>query len=165
MTALGIPSAVTPWALGDGWVWGLDRKWGRGEDLAQAIGKDYGALRVYGTVVRAFPLLMRINKLSFFHHQVVMAADPEDRQGWLARALEGDDGKPWSANQLKAAIAQAKVSNRRIAKALGVNPSTIDSDIAGNPARRKKKTKENNAAQSQDAGNPARVVSGDEAAE
>jgi hypothetical protein len=31
--------AVTPWALGDGWVWGSERKWGKGQDLAQVIGK------------------------------------------------------------------------------------------------------------------------------
>jgi IS30 family transposase len=60
---------------------------------------------------------------------------------------------------------EAKVSNRRIAKALGVRRSTIDRDTGPNGPRREKNSKKTNV--DTDAGGPngPRVVSGDEAAE
>jgi len=56
--------------------------------------------------------------------------------------------------------ADASVSNRRIARMLGVHPSTVDEDVAGNPARGQKNANENNGAENASAGNPAPGLSG-----
>lgn len=57
---------------------------------------------------------------------------------------------------LKIKQLQPKVSNRTIAKAMGVNPSTIDDDVrAGNPAVAGKKDSKNSPTKSPSAGNPA----------
>jgi hypothetical protein len=58
---------------------------------------------------------------------------------------------------------QPEASNRRIAKVLGANPSTIDADVAGNPARAGKKASDPNDALGGAAGNPA-VLTGADAA-
>ena len=56
------------------------------------------------------------------------------------------------------------MSNRAIAKALGVNPSTIDDDIAGKPAGGKTKGKKNKEPGGDTAGNPAPGLTGADAA-
>lgn len=40
----------------------------------EQAGLDYEATRVYGSVANAFELLIRINNLTFKHHQIAMAA-------------------------------------------------------------------------------------------
>jgi N6-adenosine-specific RNA methylase IME4 len=106
-----IEGAVS-WWIGDWWAFGSGREWGDGEALAEAAGINYGTARVYGAVSSAYDLLNRFNNLSFKHHVVAMEAEPKDRQWWLEQALKGKDGKPWSANQLRAAIKQAQAFER-----------------------------------------------------
>ena len=62
----------------------------------------------YGRVAnrRGVETSFRNEVLSFAHHRHVASFAPELQREWLARAVEGEDGKPWSSNQLKAAIAQ-----------------------------------------------------------
>jgi N6-adenosine-specific RNA methylase IME4 len=59
---------------------------------------------------------------------------------------------------------QPAVSNRQIARTLSVDESTIRDDLAGNSAHRKKSAKENNERETGSAGNPARALSGAQAA-
>jgi phage N-6-adenine-methyltransferase len=51
--------------------------------------------------------------------------------------------------------ADASISNRRLAKMLGVHPSTVDEDFAGNPAAREENGKQSNGEENASAGNPA----------
>ena len=37
---------------------------------------------------------------------------PDVQDFWLARAIEGDGKKPWSSNQLRAAVAQSAAFDR-----------------------------------------------------
>jgi phage N-6-adenine-methyltransferase len=68
------------------------------------------------------------------------------------------------ANRIKEL--QPEASNKQIAKVIGVNPSTIDEDVAaGNPASTSKKPNKIKAAKAPSAGNPARSLSGAAAAE
>lgn len=96
------------WWLGDWWAYGVERDYGDGEELAAAVGVDYGAIRVYGSVSRAYKLLIRINNLDFKHHQIAMAALPDERLKWLRLAAK----ERWSTGELKAAIAQAHAKER-----------------------------------------------------
>ena len=51
------------------------------------------------SVSRAYDLSVRMDKLTFAHHAVAMAAVPEERLDWLARA----EREEWSVSQLRAA--------------------------------------------------------------
>ena len=74
------------------WDWGelADEVGGESlKDYAEKVGKEYGTLLNYRTVVRAFPFSRRREDLSFKHHQSVMPVkDPAKRQGWLQWAAE-----------------------------------------------------------------------------
>jgi N6-adenosine-specific RNA methylase IME4 len=91
------------WWIGDWWIVGENRQWGLGQEIAEKFGWNYGTLRNYGSVARAFNLSHRFDKLTFTHHYRAMAEpDPRKRMAWLRRA----EKEEWSANQLKAAIAR-----------------------------------------------------------
>jgi N6-adenosine-specific RNA methylase IME4 len=104
------------WWIGDWWAFGSGRKWGEGPALAEAAGINYGTARQYGWVSDGFHLSSRLDNLSFKHHQEAMAAPAAERQWWLEQALTAKDkdgnSKPWSANQLRAAIKQGKAFQR-----------------------------------------------------
>jgi N6-adenosine-specific RNA methylase IME4 len=91
------------WWLGDWWAYGENRKWGEGEKAAVELGVNYGTIRTYASIARAFELSNRLDNLTFTHHFRVMAAPPEDRAGWLTKAL----AEGWSAAQLRRAIKHA----------------------------------------------------------
>jgi hypothetical protein len=65
------------------------------------------------------------------------------------------------AEQRKGYVALLKkdlpeISNRQVAKVIGVNPSTVDEDVAaGKPAVRETRASNNKASKKADAGNPA----------
>jgi N6-adenosine-specific RNA methylase IME4 len=123
--ALALAEAAAQWWLGDWWVFGAQRKYGDGEEVAERVGVEYQTIRDYGSVARAYQLSWRHDNLTFNHHREAMRVEEDKRQWWLARALKGDgDGKPWSANQLRAAIKQDAAFQRTKqvefdAKALG----------------------------------------------
>jgi hypothetical protein len=101
------------WWRGDWWAYGADRKYGDGREIAEKAGVNYETAKQYGSVARAFELCERSHNLTFDHHLRVMAAPEGERQYWLQKALEGDgDGKPWSSNQLRAAIKQGAAFQR-----------------------------------------------------
>jgi hypothetical protein len=96
------------WIIGDWWAYGADRKYGDGEALAEAVGLDYGTLRTYAGVSRAYELSIRIDNLSHLHHRIVAGRD--DRGEWLERAEAGDvdpqtgEARRWSVKRLKDAV-------------------------------------------------------------
>src|SRR5258706_5912227 len=73
--SLDLVEGAVQWWRGDWWAFGIERAYGEGEEIAEKAGVDYGAVRVYGSVARAFELSRRLNNLSFGHHQSVMAAE------------------------------------------------------------------------------------------
>lgn len=102
------------WIIGDWWAYGADRKYGDGEALAEAIGIDYGTVRVYASIARSYEMLTRVNNLSFKHHRIVAGRD--DRAAWLNRAeLEG-----WSCDRLMSEI-KAVEQTAEAAEAAGSN--------------------------------------------
>lgn len=101
------------WWTGDWWAFSEDRKWGEGEQIAEAAGVAYQYARDCGSVSRAFKLSSRDDNLTFSHHRYAMAVEgAKARQTWLRRALKGTDGKSWSAQQLRAEIARAAAIGR-----------------------------------------------------
>jgi N6-adenosine-specific RNA methylase IME4 len=105
---LKIVEGAIQWWFGDWWAFGGNRPWGDGQKIAEAIGVDYGQVRNFGSVARAFDLSERSDKLTFVHHSFAMAAPPERRVAWLKRAEEND----WSANKFKSEIARAAAIGR-----------------------------------------------------
>lgn len=72
-------------------------------EIAEGLGVDYDALRVYKSVASRYELLMRINSLTFTHHQI--AAPLDNRLRWLKRAEE----KGWTAAELAKQIRLSKI--------------------------------------------------------
>lgn len=107
--ALALCNTAVQWWLGDWWAYGEHHYGERAQAAAEGIfGKTFGTLRVYGSVARNVKTLMRINVLSFFHHQIVASLKPRQQKKWLARAVK----MKWSAAKLRAALAQAKAIDR-----------------------------------------------------
>lgn len=97
------------WWMGDWWVFGEERTYGEGREIAEQIGVDYGTIRTYGSVARAYELSNRLDNLSFTHHFRAMAVDStKGRMKWLRRA----EKEGWSASELKSAIAQQQAIDR-----------------------------------------------------
>jgi hypothetical protein len=96
------------WWRGDWWAYGLKREYGKGKELAEEAGVNYGTIRNYGAVSRAFELSVRTDNLSFDHYVRVLAVPEPERQEWLDRAVRED----WSSNQLRAAIKQGAAYQR-----------------------------------------------------
>jgi len=112
--ALMLCEGAVQWWIGDWWAYGEHHYGDRASAAAQGIfGRTFGSLKVYGSVARNVKRLIRINLLSFGHHQIVAPIKPlNEQKKWLARALKGTNGKPWSIAQLRSALAQAKAISR-----------------------------------------------------
>jgi hypothetical protein len=104
------------WALGDWWVHG-GHAYGERIDAvrngALSGGYTFGTLMAYGRVARKVETRMRIQVLSFQHHQVVAALPPAQQKRWLARAVRGErdeDGTQhsWSVSRLRQEIKAAQ---------------------------------------------------------
>jgi N6-adenosine-specific RNA methylase IME4 len=91
------------WWIGDWWVFGENRKWGKGREIAEQVGWPYQYLADCGSVARAYQFSYRYENLTWLHHRLAMAeSDPRKRRQWLARAVK----EQWSTNQLKTEIAR-----------------------------------------------------------
>lgn len=86
------------WLLGDWCNYG-DREWGeKYTAIAEATGYAEKTLREYAYV--AANLSIRVDKLSFKHHQIVAGMDAEEQRYWLNCAVDGG----WSTAELRKAI-------------------------------------------------------------
>jgi N6-adenosine-specific RNA methylase IME4 len=92
------------WWIGDWWAFGVDRQYGDGESIAEAVGLNYATVRSYASVARAYELSSRLDNLSFSHHQEAANAPTEERRLWLDRA----EAEAWSCNQLRNQISRQK---------------------------------------------------------
>jgi len=107
---LGSVEGSVQWWLGDWWAYG-EHAYGERKALFEEGGPleelDYNLVKNnYGYVSAHVERSVRSDLLSWFHHRHVAPLSPDEQRSWLARALEGDGGEPWSSNQLKAAIKQ-----------------------------------------------------------
>jgi hypothetical protein len=78
--------ASIQWLIGDWFVYG-ESKYGDAKAIAEQLGYSHGTIRVYASVARNVELLIRINNLSFAHHQLVAAKSQEEQRQWLKRAV------------------------------------------------------------------------------
>lgn len=104
-----IGSAVQ-WWLGDWWTYGEHAYGKRIEAVRDGLFGEYsfGTLATYGWVARQLETSIRIETLSFAHHQHVAPLAPAEQRKWLARAVKED----WSSNELKAGIARQAAIDR-----------------------------------------------------
>lgn len=122
-TGIAIPEDLTPdqwqqlltvlvnfdtsmqWYIGDAIAYG-NAKFGKTyEDMAKGTRYTKDTLKLYAFVSQSLPPLIRVNDLSFAHHQAVASCKTDaEKQEWLSKALIGTDGKKWSVDKLKKAM-------------------------------------------------------------
>jgi hypothetical protein len=76
------------WLIGDWIVYGEAIRWGDIPALAKELGFSDQTLRDYAYVARNVQLSIRIDKLSFGHHQVVAPLSPQEQWDALQYAAE-----------------------------------------------------------------------------
>ncbi len=82
--------ASIQWLIGDWMAYG-ERRWGQTyEAVTEATGYKIGTLYEYARVARGVDFSIRIEKLSFAHHQLVAGLTPGDQRQWLVYASEND---------------------------------------------------------------------------
>ena len=82
---LGRVHGGVSWWIGDWWAFGAERGYGDGETICEKAGLDYGTVRTYASVARAYELSIRIDNLSFAHHAVALAAPKASAKRGLKR--------------------------------------------------------------------------------
>lgn len=93
-------SQSAQWIIGDLLVYG-ERTWKKTyQDVMAITNLEYATLRTYAHVARKVDLSIRINKLSFAHHQLVTSRQSKEQREWLEKALANN----WSISQLRDAI-------------------------------------------------------------
>ena len=83
----------------------INANWGKYEhgkyEVAEELGYDGGAVKVYSSVANNVERLMRINLLSFNHHQLIAPFhQPEQQKEWLQKAVDNH----WTVRELRQAI-------------------------------------------------------------
>lgn len=100
------------WWVGD-WVNCGERTYQKNKEALSFFGKEilgdqFGyalkTIKDYAYVCRSVLPSMRIDGLSFGHHQVVAPLCGEDQAKWLRAALAGDNGFKWTVGKLREAI-------------------------------------------------------------
>lgn len=90
------------WLIGD-WLNIGARAWGQMyEPVAEALGYDAKTLREYAYIARSIELSIRMDNLSFAHHQLVASLEPDRQRYWLQLAADSQ----WNRSQLRLAISQ-----------------------------------------------------------
>jgi N6-adenosine-specific RNA methylase IME4 len=103
------------WWIGD-W-WNSREPYGdRVQDVRENLSLQHQTVRLYGSVAER--VLKRFNTLTFHHHMVVAHLPPATQRQWLERALKGERGKRWTANQLKAAVSRQNAIEKTTAAEL-----------------------------------------------
>lgn len=110
LNVLGKFDTAMQWYLGDAIAFG-EMQWGKTyKELAALTRYKEKTLREWAFVCRN--LSIRMDKLSFGHHQAVASKSPSEQQYWLEKADEGTDGKPWSVHRLRKEMGQTKSITR-----------------------------------------------------
>jgi hypothetical protein len=93
------------WIIGDWMLYGFEQQWSVSyEQMASITGLKASTVEVYTSICRSFPRLIRINRLSFGHFQLIAPLPAEVRQQWIDYAAE----QKLSVRQLQAALRQAR---------------------------------------------------------
>jgi hypothetical protein len=101
-TLTTMKGAVQFW-IGDWLRFGEERKYIRRNKYDEAMkqtGMKRGTLKVYASVAKNIPSSMRINQLSFQHHQLVAGQSEDEKASWLERAVDEE----MTVRELRAAI-------------------------------------------------------------
>jgi len=99
------------WALADWLAYGEDHKWGETyQQVAAEFDYETETLYTYAWVARRVRANIRREGLSFAHHRAVARLPADKQRMWLQRALDGENGKPWSVRQLKEEIKRAQIA-------------------------------------------------------
>lgn len=94
------------WIVGDWMVYGAERSYVNSyEEIAALTGLKVGTVKVYTSVCRSIPPLIRINRLEFAHFQLIAPLSDEDKAAWIQRATL----EKMSVSTLKFAISGEKV--------------------------------------------------------
>ena len=130
---LPFPSGVRKWraeglALGErersarSLMWDIGDWWNRGEaygERAQIVtatdwtGPTHGTCRVAGTVAARWNVLMRINTLSFYHHQIAAAVEDDvEASALLQWCLE--TAQPRTTDELKTRLKQLRRDSKEV---------------------------------------------------
>lgn len=104
-------SEAMAWCIGD-WLNYGEKYYGKQKDALQFFGKEvlgnlgyeYATLRTYASVAKSVKLFIRINTLTFSHHQVVSPLEDKEQSFWLNAAKENG----WSVAQLRTKLREAK---------------------------------------------------------
>lgn len=92
--------ASIQWLIGD-WINAADAiNYGEAENFASELGFNVKTIYEYAYVSRKVEISIRMENLSFSHHQLVAAMEPEEQEKWLKRAAE----EGISVAKLRAAI-------------------------------------------------------------
>jgi hypothetical protein len=84
---LGRISRCNQWWLGD-WLRYGSAKWGeRYVEAARITGYDVRSLANMASIAASFDISRRRDSLTWSHHAVVAALDPEEQERWLDRAI------------------------------------------------------------------------------
>lgn len=88
------------WLIGD-WINQGETVYGQTyEQIASMMGFEKTTLYDYAYVARRIDFSIRIENLSFGHHQIVVALEPDQQRYWLEQAAVGE----WSIAKLRQAI-------------------------------------------------------------
>jgi hypothetical protein len=108
---LGAMGRGSGWWVGD-WVCYGAARWGeKYVEAARITGYDIHTLRNLAYVAMRFDVSLRRDNLTWSHHAVVAALEPEDRDHWLDLAVS----KKFSVADLKAELRSSRRRDKRIA--------------------------------------------------
>lgn len=109
LDSLRVEHEAMPWVVGDAVNYGdamFGEKASQAYDAVEGTGWTPKTLGVYSWVCRRIPPERRRTDLSFAHHQLVAALEPEQQAHWLSQAASDEDGV-WSTRELASAIKKA----------------------------------------------------------
>jgi hypothetical protein len=117
---LGRISRCNQWWLGD-WLRYGSAKWGeKYVEAARITGYDVRSLANMASIAASFDISRRRENLTWSHHAVVAALDPEEQDRWLDRAI----AERLSVSDLRIELrsverSSTKVANRELAPSVG----------------------------------------------
>lgn len=89
--------------VGDATLYGLEHGYIKSyDDMARLTGYTEGSIKVYASLCRSLPQLIRINGVLYGHYQLIAPLPEDDRAGWIQYVAE----QGVSRAKLKKAIAE-----------------------------------------------------------
>ncbi len=106
---VGAVGRGSPWWIGDWLLYGTAMGWGeRYSEAAKITGYDAKSLRNMRYVSSRFKLSLRRDNLTWSHHVLVAAAEPDEQKYWLDRAV----ADKFSVDDLRIELRGARRSSR-----------------------------------------------------